>query len=42
LRREALRPSDAVFVLAAGGFFALCRFVPVPQMIGRLVRGLAG
>jgi cobalt/nickel transport system permease protein len=42
MRREALRPSDAVFVLAAGGFFALCRFVPVPQMIGRLVRGLAG
>ena len=42
MRREALRPSDAVFVLAAGSFFALCRFVPVPQMIGRLVRGLAG
>jgi hypothetical protein len=42
MRREALRPSDAVFVLASGGFFALCRFVPVPQMIGRLVRGLAG
>jgi len=42
LRRDALRLSDAVFVLAAGGFFALCRFVPVPQMIGRLVRALAG
>jgi hypothetical protein len=36
------RPADAIFVLAAGGFFALCRFVPVPQMIGRLVGGLAG
>jgi len=42
MRRETLRPSDAVFVLAAGCFFALCRFVPVPQMVGRLVRGLAG
>ncbi len=42
MRRETLRPSDAFFVLAAGGFFALCRFVPVPQTIGRLVRGLAG
>jgi cobalt/nickel transport system permease protein len=42
MRRETLRPSDAVFVLAAGGFFALCRFVPVPQMIGRLVRGVTG
>jgi cobalt/nickel transport system permease protein len=42
MRREALRPSDAFFLLAAGGFFALCRFVPVPQTIGRLVRGLAG
>jgi len=42
MRREALRPSDAVFVLAAGGFFALCRFVPVPQRIGSLLQGLAG
>ena len=42
MRREALRPSDVFFVLAAGCFFALCRFVPVPRMIGRLVRGLAG
>jgi len=42
MRREALRPSDALFLLAAGGFFALCRFVPVPQAIGRLIRGLAG
>jgi cobalt/nickel transport system permease protein len=42
MRRETLRPSDAVFLLAAGGFFALCRFVPVPQTIGRLIRGLAG
>jgi cobalt/nickel transport system permease protein len=42
MRREALRPSDAVFVLAAGGFFALCRFVPVPQLLGSLVRGVAG
>jgi cobalt/nickel transport system permease protein len=42
MRREALRPSDAVFMLAAGGFFALCRFVPVPQTVGRLVRGITG
>jgi hypothetical protein len=42
MRRETLRPSDAFFMVAAGSFFALCRFVPVPQMIGRLVRGLAG
>lgn len=39
---EALRLSDAFFVLAAGGFFALCRFVPVPQRIGSLLQGLAG
>jgi len=42
MRREALRPADACFLLAAGGFFVLCRIVPVPQMIGRLVRGIAG
>ena len=42
MRREAMRPSDASFLLASGCYFALCRFVPVPQMIGRLVRGLAG
>jgi cobalt/nickel transport system permease protein len=42
MRRETLRPSDAVFVLAAGSFFALCRLVPVPQTIGRLVGRLAG
>ena len=42
MRREALRPADAFFLLAAGGFFALCRFVPVPQTIGRLVGRLAG
>jgi cobalt/nickel transport system permease protein len=42
MRREALRPSDAAFLLTAGGYFALCRFVPVPQMIGRLVRGVVG
>lgn len=42
MRREKLRPSDAVFVLASGGFFALCRIVPVPQTIGRLVARLAG
>jgi len=42
MRREALGPSDVVFVLAAGSFFALCRLVPVPETIGRLVRGLAG
>ena len=42
MRRETLRLSDAIFVLASGGFFALCRFVPVPQWIGHLVRGWAG
>jgi len=42
MRREALRPSDAVFVLAAGSLFALCRFIPVPETIGRFVGGLAG
>jgi len=42
MRREALGPSDAVFVLAAGSFFALCRLVPVPETIGRLVRGFVG
>jgi len=42
MRQETLRTSDVVFVAAAGGFFALCRFVPVPQTIGRLIRGLAG
>lgn len=42
MRREALRPSDAAFLLAAGGFFALCRFVPVPQLLGSLLRGVAG
>jgi len=42
MRREALRLSDAFFVAAAGSFFVLCRFVPVPQMLGRLVGGLAG
>jgi len=42
MRRETFRPSDAIFVLAAGGFFSLCRFVPVPRMIGHLLRGGAG
>jgi len=42
MRREALRLTDVAFVLASGGYFALCRFVPVPETIGRLVRGLAG
>jgi len=42
MRRETLRPSDAVFVLAAACFFALCRFVPMPQTIGHLVHGLVG
>jgi len=42
MRREALRPSDVFFVLAAGCFFVVCRFVPLPQMVGRLVRRLAG
>ncbi len=42
MRLEAMRPSDAAFVLAASSFFALCRFVPVPEKIGRFVQGLAG
>ncbi|MEW6721372.1 MAG: cobalt ECF transporter T component CbiQ [Thermodesulfobacteriota bacterium] len=42
MRPETLRPADAVFVLSSAAWFALCRFVPVPQAIGRLVRGLAG
>ena len=42
MRRETFRPSDAVFVLAAGCFFSLCRFVPVPRLIGHLLRGGAG
>jgi cobalt/nickel transport system permease protein len=42
IRHEALRPSDAAFVLLSGSFFALCRLVPVPETIGHMVRGLAG
>ena len=42
MRREALRGSDAAFVLAAVSFFALCRLVPLPQAIGSLLRGVAG
>ena len=42
MRRESFRPADAFFVIGTGCFFAVCRFVPVPQMIGRLVRGMAG
>ena len=41
IRLEVLRPADAVFVLAAGSFFALCRLVPVTETVGRLVRGIA-
>jgi cobalt/nickel transport system permease protein len=42
MRRETLRPSDALFLLASGSFFVLCRIVPVPQAIGSLLQGLAG
>jgi len=42
MRRETFRPSDALFVLGAGCFFSLCRFVPVPRIIGLLVRGGTG
>jgi len=42
MRCETIRPSDALFVLAAGCFFSLCRFVPVPRMIGHLLRGVTG
>jgi hypothetical protein len=40
MRREVLRTSDALFVLASGSLFALCRLVPVPEALGRLARGL--
>ncbi len=42
MRRDRLRPSDALFVFASGAFFALCRLVPVPETLGRLVGGLGG
>jgi cobalt/nickel transport system permease protein len=42
VRREGLRPSDVLFVSASGSLFALCRIVPVPETLGRLVAGLAG
>ncbi len=42
MRCEALRPSDALFVLASGSLFALCRLIPVPETIGRFVRSIAG
>jgi cobalt/nickel transport system permease protein len=42
MRHETFRPSDAFFVLAAGGFFCLCRFVPLPLLVGHLVRGGTG
>ena len=42
MRREAFRPADAFFVLSAGGYFALCRFAPVPRMLGLLLQGLSG
>ncbi len=42
IRREEIRMSDILFVLAAGSFFALCRIVPVPAAIGNYLRGLTG
>jgi len=42
MRREGLRPSDVLYVFASGAFFTLCRIVPVPETLGRLVGGLAG
>ena len=42
MRQETFRPSDVLFVAAAGCCFSLCRFVPVPRVIGHLVRGIAG
>ena len=40
-RAESLRAADAAFVLASAAFFACCRLVPVPEALGRLVKGLA-
>jgi len=40
IRREALRATDGLFVLASGFFFLLCRFVPVSEALGRFARGL--
>jgi len=40
IRREDLRFTDALFVLVSGSYFALCRFVPVSETIGRFARGL--
>jgi cobalt/nickel transport system permease protein len=42
MRREGLRPSDVLYVFASGAFFTLCRIVPVPETLGRLVGGLSG
>ncbi|MGE5285432.1 MAG: cobalt ECF transporter T component CbiQ [Actinomycetota bacterium] len=42
MRREAFRPSDALYVLSTGFFFALCRFVPVPRMLGLLLQRVSG
>lgn len=39
---EALRAADIAFVLASASFFALCRLVPVPEAVGRIVGGVAG
>jgi cobalt/nickel transport system permease protein len=42
MRQDALRAADAFYLLAAGSYLALCRFVPVPEAIGRLIRGIPG
>ncbi len=41
-RSETLRVSDAVFVATSAALFAVCRLVPVPEVLGRLVQELAG
>ncbi|MDA8123158.1 MAG: cobalt ECF transporter T component CbiQ [Deltaproteobacteria bacterium] len=40
MRHEILRIADVLFVLACGSLFALCRLVPLPEVIGRIAGGL--
>jgi len=40
VRADAFGTADAVYLVAWTTFFALCRFLPVPELVGRAVRGL--
>lgn len=42
MRDERLRAADAMFLVLSGSYFALCRLVAVPEMLGKIVRGVAG